>query len=380
MIKPYLLLNLFLLVGCGGTTDHRGHFTPSSSSSKNQIGEVTKEQTGTQIPVFLTSHLEPDVQHLWVKLYSVELLTGQGITHPFQNQGGEWIDLAALKNENPLSMYLGNGNLPMHQTIKRVLIALDRQYYIQNQNKKWQQKEFKASENDRKGYHMVGVTLTPHDKVSPSEPLTLQLQIKQPYENYLELSHLYMSVAHPKPLTNPDRQIPAFLSGTTSTVAGMGSHLHFTLNTNENQHVRITANTQTKLFNDQGETNLVVSNHQLLMLQGKYHPSQNAMIPDWVRILPKKLTETAMIYGILKEFKLGTPTLLVEPCIQSGFHPSAGMVKVKFADHFIAINTKGIKISESELIKTLKTPAQILIEGTFDAKEHLFMASWIKID
>ena len=380
ILKHYLGLSLLLLTGCGGTQDHRGHFTPSPNTSKNLAQEVSKEQTGSQIPVFLTSHLEPDIQHLWVKLYSVEILTGQAATHPWQSQEGEWIDLAALKNDHPLSMYLGSGNIPMHQSVKRILIALDRQYYTEHQHKKWQQQEFKASENDRKGHHMVGVTLTPHDKVSPTEPLTLQVQLKQPYDNYLELSHLYISLVHPKPVTNADRQAPAFLSGITDTVAGMGAQLHFNLNIGEHQFVRISSDAKTNIFNDQGEPNLLVSNHQQVMLQGAYHVSQNALVPDWIRILPKKTSQDSKIYGTLKEFKLGMPTLLVQPHYLSGLTPSAGLIHVRFSDHLIAINSKGIKLSETELIKTLKTPVKLLIEGTFNSKDKLFHASWIKLD
>ncbi|HWP31304.1 MAG TPA: peptide-methionine (R)-S-oxide reductase MsrB [Fimbriimonadales bacterium] len=362
IIHALTVAGLLVLSGCGGSGGLSG-----SESSAGTVG------------VFLTDSFRDDYEHVWVRIYKVEMRDSEGIFRSaYESTEGALQDLKSLRDEwGGKFAHLANASMPPG-TYDQVRVTLkDEIGLIRKGETKGELKHFTKTILDA-GDAVITFDLNP-PLVSPSEENKIIIDFdleKFSLDNEGNVVPV-LRQGDDTGFENPERHEAQEYHGiVTSLESGF-----FLLDLVESGLIKVLYDDAALLSEEvpaesSQEQNIPLKNGQSVEIEGKYDPTRNSVLATAIRVSEiEKPAGGVELSGIAQSVDTQTNALILTKLQNPrGFTPKETTVKVIWDDKTLMRRgneiVKGDSLSENTVLKVV---------GIYDEKTNTIHATYVFI-
>lgn len=353
-IKHLLLVCLLGLValGCGGGGD----------SSFNGSGGTTGANNAT-VPVFATDVPSKDFAHVWVTIYSIDLVSSTGSTvNVFSSTTGLTVDVRSLHDSGgQLLQFISAAAVPAGTYSSAKLTLGNSVTIVQNGQNNSTTYQFANANSAGSGKALFTVPLNPAFQANGSNPLVLDFLLSNWSINAQNqvVATITLGKGH------VTRQHSSQLEGVVSGLTGTAGSQSFTLQLDHNRTVTVMTTANTTIFNADGSPNPALANGERVHATGTY--SNGTFTATSIKIQKGQVgNHTVDVTGTFANLNATSATFTLTVQDTDDFAPGTIVVNV-----VTNTNTQyllnGVSENESDFFNSLSTaPAgsQVEVQGT----------------
>ncbi|MCO5295971.1 MAG: DUF4382 domain-containing protein [Fimbriimonadaceae bacterium] len=353
---------LAMASGCGG-----------GGGAANVSGRVT---------TFITDSMDGN-DHVWVTIYSAELVASSGARATlFEDVEGYTVDLKTLRDgTGALFSLLGAESVPSGD-YTTVRFTLDRQVKV-----------FPAGQSTG-----INLTFAPAFSI-PGQSGRSRLELAFGGTKTIAVGNNDLVIdfdlanwdddgtditpalreGTSNGLNDEGRHIGRRFFGTVSNLAGTAPDQSFTLTVRDTFSFTVVTDSQTTVFNSNGEANPSLANGQTVEVRGIYSLTSDALAAWLVRIRPPgDQPGEASVEGAPSN--IGESTFDVAIREAHGFQPRQDHVTVEVGANTRFFSHSGLPMTQADFLAALATAQRVEAEGTYLNGTNRLVARKVKLD
>lgn len=243
--------------GCGGGGSSSGGTSGGTGGNAN-------------VAVYATDAPNPNFAHVWITVYSVDLVNQSGGTvNVFSSSSGLTLDARALRDgDGELFEFIDAAGVPMGSYIGAKVTVDNNVEIVQSGQVSTTTRQFFNSNSAGQGKTFLSVNFKSPFMANGSNPLALDFDLASWTIDSQGLVHAVVTLGP----TNVGvmRQHARQLEGIVQSLSGTPGSQTFTLVHDENRSLEITTTASTTIFNANGKPNPVLSNGERVHITGTF--------------------------------------------------------------------------------------------------------------
>jgi len=384
-----LLISLLTAAGCGGQNQTSNSFGGGAggglgafgpNSQQNRSAQQANAEAASMTPVFLSDGSGSPNDHLWVKLYSVDVVTSTSTITIFSDPTGRTVDLKSLRQKDgPRFLYLGSID-PKAGDVVRAQVTLDKTYAVLKAGTtEVKSGTFSTPEVDT-GKLKLTINLNPRLQKGEKPAIVLDVDLQKFDDKDDKNTKMSLKVGDTSGIEERQYQVPMEFTGLAGSIAGSVPALSFNVGFGENRFQRVITDSKTAIFSAEGQINPVLSDGNTLDVRGVFQYPERQFIAETIRVRDvASVPAPHEVIGVAQNFDTEKGTFEITPDSLNGFVAKASKFSVETSDKTVILGANGAKATKEDLQKALANTEHVEIEGAYDEQGNLLKAAWIKL-
>ncbi|MBX3096840.1 MAG: DUF4382 domain-containing protein [Fimbriimonadaceae bacterium] len=359
----FLIGTLLALFGCGGSSD-----ALAGGSGTNSL--------------FLTDSFRDDFDHVWVKVYGINVVMEGGATvSAYANAEGEVVDVRSLRdNSGERFWFLARASLPSGN-VTAIQVVMDEKVTITPT----------GSTNSTEATIATTVPRNANSQavVSFNLPTPRPTANGQSFVIDFDLANFTLTGSVLTPvitiggntgLNSLERHERRPLEGTVSSLQGAIPNQTFTLNIGQGRAIRVSTSSTTNIFREDNQS-LRLANGQRVRVTGVFDVSAQTFVAGEIRVRSNgNGNDDIEARGAASNINAGARSFDLRVRLATGFVPSEATIQVVATSTAVFRANSGRVINDTEFFTALATAAEVEVEGRYNAETNVFTASKLKLD
>lgn len=342
-----VLLLMLALIGCGG----------GGSSAGGGAG-------GAQVSAFATDSINDDFDHVWVKLFKLELVGDTQKFTVFEDAAGRDVDLKSLRDATgPKFSFLDAASIPAG-TYKQVNVTLAKDATLfPKGSTTGQVKQFDDKFNSPEAGKSLLVMNAPGLVVAGKVNIVVDFDLATWILQANGRVNAFLKRHNGTGLDDKDRHVDDDFGGRVSALSGTAPNFTFTLIRGNGRHFTVRTDSTTRIFNRSGATNPQLANNLKVEASGAF--VAGVLLATSIKIEDDNTSEDPhKIKGTTSNLDPtgGELDVLIKRAF--GFTPSQSTYRVKTTASTRFLSNTGVTLTKAEFFSALATSNSVEAEGT----------------
>ncbi len=335
--------------------------------------------------IFLTDDLTTGYSAVWVKVFKVELIKQDGgMVSVFDDSVGKVFNLRALNDGNPRYAFLGKDSVP-EGVYTGIRFTLDKDLSLQptgssNANARTFDDSYLNPSNGEQAFLTITFP-SPKTITGSSNDLVCDFVLSSWKDVAGKITDCEVKDGPGEGLGNGERHDQDDWEGTISGLEGVAPNFTFTLRARGGCTLTVTTDSNTAVFNANGDPNPQLANGKRVEVRGKFDPGNRSVVATAVKIRNGEDHEDPHeVKGLAKEVAPEAGTFDVQLGEAEGFTPVADFVHVTTSTSTRFFAHGGVLLTKQAFFEALAGGKRVEAEGTWSAETNTLVAVKAKIE